>query len=77
VNWFFFKKSHFPRVIEHGLIARALAPHPGMPLGHVARLRGIKLEAEAVADLSLRGQHPCDKRLLACLQAHGMHVDES
>jgi hypothetical protein len=62
---------------EHRLAARARAPHPGMPLSHVARFRGVELEAEAVADLALRRQHPCDERLLACLQAHGMHVDES
>jgi hypothetical protein len=64
-------------MIEQPLKLRALLPQPGMPLSHAARLRGIELEAEAVAHLSLLRQHACDERLLARLQAHGVHVDES
>jgi hypothetical protein len=61
---------------EHRLAARALASRPGMPLGHVARLRGIELEAEAVSQLSFLREHSRDERLLPRLQAHGVHVDE-
>jgi hypothetical protein len=64
-------------VAQHGLEPRALARYAGMPLRHVARVRGVELEAEAVADLALLRQHSCDERLLARLQAHGMHMDES
>jgi hypothetical protein len=64
-------------VAQHRLEPRALVPYAGMPLGHVARLRRVELEAEAEADLSILRQHPRDERLLARLQAHGVHMDES
>jgi len=63
-------------MIEHGLVARPLLPGPGMPFGHVARLGGVEPEAEAVAGLSLLRHHAGDERLLASLQAHGVHVDK-
>jgi hypothetical protein len=47
-----------------------------MPLRHVARLGGVEPEAEAVAGLSFFRQHARDERLLASLQAHGVHVDK-
>jgi hypothetical protein len=62
---------------EYRFAARAHLPHSGIPLRYVARLGGVEPEAEAIADLSLLRHHAGDERLLAGLQAHGMHVDES
>jgi hypothetical protein len=62
---------------EQRLAARALAAQACMPLGHMARLRGVELEAEAVPHLPFLRQYSRDKRFLARLQAHGVHVDES
>jgi hypothetical protein len=64
-------------MIEHGLVARPLLPCPGMPLGHVACLGGVEPEAEAEAGFPFLCQHAGDERLLASLQAHRVHVDES
>jgi hypothetical protein len=64
-------------VIERRLIARALAPRAGVPLGHLARFGSVEPEAEAEAGLSLFGEHAGDQRLLAAREAHRVHVDKS
>ncbi|HVJ23342.1 MAG TPA: hypothetical protein VM756_05330 [Burkholderiales bacterium] len=43
----------------------------------MARLGGIEPEAEAEAQLSVLGEYARDQRLLSCLEAHRVHMDET